>query len=445
MTETRSPTPASLLAETPLRALVRLAAPTTAVMGVAALQQVLHTYFVSHLGAVAIAAVSLIFPIILILTTVIGGGIGAGIASAVARALGAGEAGEARHVAEHSFVLTLGMAALFTAGMLVFERPIFAAMGGRGEVLETALDVGRILFAGLVVTFFVGTCDSILRGAGNVRIPAICSTISLGLQILLTPLLMFTLGWGIQGAPAATIAGQAIGILPRLPHLFGRKAVVRVRVWPRRLLSRPVAAILRVGVPASLGTLINYLGLIALTAIMARFGTAELAAYGLGSRFDFILMTICYGTGVAVLTLVGFASGAGRPELIRAYTRRAIFLLVSVITVPTVLLWIWPGIWLGLFTDDAAILAAGSRYFRVVGLAYPLLGVSMVLAFAFQAMGRPLMPLLVVALRMVVVISGAVWLTSVAGAGITAVFALVAITSAASTLLLAIAFLRTSP
>jgi len=438
-------TPAALLAEPPLRALLRLAAPTTAVMSVAALQQVLSTYFVSHLGSVAIAAVSLVLPITLILTTMVGGGIGSGISSAVARALGAGRVHEARQIAEHGFALTLGLAVLFTGGALLFERPLFSAMGGSGEVLEVALSVAQIVFAGLGVGFFVGTCDSILRGSGNVRLPAICSTLSLLSQMALTPVLMFGLGWGIRGAPAAVIFGQLIGVVPRLPHLFGARAAVRSRLWPRALHGASLAAILSVGVPASLGTLINYFGVIALTAVMARYGTAELAAYGLGSRFDFVLMTICYGTGVAVLTLVGMATGAGRPQLARAYARRAAATLVTVIALPTALLFLWPWLWLGLFTDDPAILAAGSRYFRIVGLTYPLTGISISVAFAFQGLGRALMPMLVSLLRMTVVVSGAILLAGYFGAGIGAVFTLVTATTAVSSTLLLTAFLRYRP
>jgi putative MATE family efflux protein len=360
----------------------------------------------------------------------------------VARALGAGRPAEAQHVAEHAFALTAVMAVVLTASMLALERPIFRAMGASGEVLETALDVARILFGGLIVGFFVGTCDSVLRGAGNVRIPAMCATLSLVAQIALTPILMFALGWGIRGAPAATIAGQLIGAVPRLPHLFGRGAAVRARLWPGVVRAAPLAAILRVGVPASLGTLINYLGMIALTGVMARFGTAELAAYGLCSRFDFVLLTICYGTGIAVLTLVGFASGAGRPQLVRAYARRAVLLLATVIAVPTVLLWCWPQLWLGLFTDDAAILATGQRYFRIIGLTYPLMGISMTLAFAFQGIGRALMPLVIGALRVTVIVAGAVWLTAGLAAGFTSVFVLVSAASFAATALLGAAFLR---
>src|SRR3989441_12991392 len=93
------PRPEHLLAASPLRAIVRLAAPTTLVMLIAATSNVLYTYYVSRLGADAIAAVSLVFPISLLAITAMAGGIGAGAASAVARALGAGRRHDAAALA----------------------------------------------------------------------------------------------------------------------------------------------------------------------------------------------------------------------------------------------------------------------------------------------------------------------------------------------------------
>jgi putative MATE family efflux protein len=304
--------------------------------------------------------------------------------------------------------------------------------------------VAQVFFAGLVVPFTVSTCDSVLRGAGNVRTPAICSTLSIVLQILLTPVFMFSLGWGIRGAPAATVAGQLIGVVPRLPFLFGRRAALRLRFVPHSLRGEPLAEILRVGIPASLGTLINYLGAVALTAVMARLGTAELAAYGLGSRFDFVMLTIAYGTGVAVLTLVGFAAGANKPELASGFARRGAFLMMAVLAPPAALLWLWPGLWLGLFTEDPAVHAAGSLYFRVLAITYPLMGMSMTLAFAFQGVGRALVPLMIGIARVIAIVVGASLLMLGFDAGMRGVLFLVAATSVASSAVLASIFFRSS-
>jgi MATE family, multidrug efflux pump len=429
-----------MLAERPLRALLRLAAPTTGVMSIAALSNVLNTYFVSRLGSEAIAAVSLVFPVALILTTLIGGGIGAGVSSAVARALGAGKSEDANAVAEHAFALTVFLGVVLSIALAVGAAGIFRLMGAKGEVLDDASAFSHVLFGGLLITFFVGTCDSVLRGEGNVRVPAMWSTLSLVSQIVLTPLFMFTFGLGIRGAPAATLTGQLIGLGPRLRHIFSGKAVLRPRLLPRALRVAPLAGILRVGIPATLGTLVNYLGMMVLTTVMARFGTAELAAFGLCSRLDFLLLTVCYGTGVAVLTLVGFAAGAGRSDLVAGYTRRAVLLMAGTISVPAVVLWLEPQVWFGLFTQDGAIAAVGSAYFRIIAPTYPFLAMSMMLAFAFQGIGRATLPLATMSLRVTLVVVGALVLPWWLGLGVNAVFALMAAVQCLSAGLLSLVF-----
>jgi Na+-driven multidrug efflux pump len=273
-------------------------------------------------------------------------------------------------------------------------------------------------------------------------VPAICSSLSLGMQIVLTPLFMFTLGMGLAGAPAATLTGQLIGLGPRLPHVLGRRGLLRPRIWPRRMRAAPLAGILRVGVPASLGTIVNYVGMMVLTIVMTRLGTAELAAFGLGSRFDFVLLTLCYGTGVAVLTLVGFASGARRLELVRAFARHAIVVMTLAVGALSAVLFVAPDVWFGLFTDDPAIRGLGRTYFRIVGLSYPPLVFSMTLAFAFQGLGRGFLPLSVLSLRVAVVVIGALVLTGVWGAGMAPVLWLIPAAQVLSAILLAIAFFR---
>jgi len=432
----------ALLAQEPAAAVARLAAPTTAVMGVAAIWNVLHTYFMSYLGSEAIAAVSLVFPVALIVTTLMGGGIGAGVSSAVARTLGSSDAGSTAALIQHAFLLTACLAFLLSAGLVWGAPRIFGAMGGRGAVAERATEFARILFSGLPVTFLAATCDSVLRGEGNVRVPAVWSAVSLLLQIALTPLCMFALGWGIAGAAAAVIAGQAIGLGPRAWYVLGPTALVPLRWSALAVRAAALEEILRVGLPASLGTLLNYAAITALTAVVSRSGTAELAAYGLGSRLDFMLLTLSYGTSVAVLTLVGFASSAGRRQRVVQYTAMGVALVASVLAVAGLSVAWEPRLWLGLFTDDARIVAVGAAYFRSVGLTYPLAGCAMVLAFAFHGLGRALVPLAVVAVRAAGVVGAAVLLTRYPGLGPVAVFVAIAAGNCISAASLALLFAR---
>ena len=434
--------PASLLAEPPLRTIVRLATPTTLVMLLASTANVLYTYFVSRLGTDAIAAVSLVLPISLLLTTAMNGGLGAGAASAVARALGAGQRREAARLAEHAVVLAIVLGVVVALGVLVAAPVVFTGLGGRGSVLDGAVTFARVLFGGAVITFTIGMLDSVMRGEGNVRIPSIWSSVSLALQIVLTPLLMFGAGLGLVGAPLAMLSGQLVAVLPRAMHVYGGHGVVQPHVRPRGLAPGPLVEILRVGIPAALSTTIVYIGVMVLTGIMARLGEEHLAAYGLGTRLDFLLLSFAYGFGAAVLTMVGLATGARRPELARRYVWRAGLIIVAIVSVPAAILCWRPTLWLGLFTTDPAIQEVGAHYFRVIGPSYPLLGIAMVTSFAFQALGRATLPLVWMVIRVTGVLVAALVCTRRYGLGDDAVFAVVAIGNAASAVVMVGLFAR---
>jgi len=159
---------------------------------------------------------------------------------------------------------------------------------------------------------------------------------------------------------------------------------------------------------------------------VTRLGEADLAAYGLGTRLDFLLMSFGYGFGAAVLTLVGMATGARRLDRARAFVTRAAAITVVLLAVPGLLLCWRPALWLGLFTDDAGIHAVGAQYFRIIGPSYPFLGISMVIAFAFQGLGRATIPLAWMIVRVAGVLAAAVVCTQGLGLGERAVFTSIA-------------------
>ena len=426
-----------------MRAVLALATPTTFVMLVSTATNVLYTYYVSRLGADAIAAVSLVFPIALLVGTTMTGGLGSGATSGIARALGAGHAARAVAIAEHALAIA-AVAGLVLAAIVGLGGPwIFALMGGTGAVRDAAVEFARLVFGGAVVTFSGAMLDSVLRGEGNVRVPSIWSSVSLGLQIVLTPLCMFAAGFGLAGAAIALIGSQAIALVPRARYVFGGRGVLRPRPWPARLQGAPLREILRVGVPASLSTIVNYLGLMVLTSVVARLGTAHLAAYGLCTRFDFMLMSFAYGFAVAVLTLVGLTTGAQRPDRARLYVLRAGICIVALISAPAAVLWWMPGLWIDLFTNDPAVHDVGAAYFRLVGPSYPFVAVSMVLSFAFQGLGRATVPLAWLVVRVVGVLVAAIVCTRWLGLDAPAVFAAIATGNVLSAVVMTALFVAT--
>ena len=424
---TTSAAPDRLLAEPPLRAVVRLAAPTTMVMAVSAVSNVVYTIYVSRIGVDAIGAVSLVFPVSLLALTSMGGGVGAGAASAIARAHGAGRTAAAAELAGEALLLCVMLGVGFGLATLVGAPALFRLMGATGAVHEGATLFARVLFGGVAITFFSMMLDSVLRGEGNVRVPATWSVVSLLLQMVITPVFMFTLGLGLVGGALAMLACHLACIPPRLRWIFGGKSLVRptLRITETRLA--PMREILRVGIPAAASTSINNIALMTLTAVVARLGEKDLAAYGLGTRLDFVLMSFAYGVSAGVLTLVGLATGARRSDRVRAFTLRGVTLAVGLLLVPGLLFYWRPGLWLGMFTDDADVHAIGGLYFRIVGPTYPLLGITMVIAFAFQGIGRATLPLVLTIVRVACVLVGAVVCTQHFGLGERAVFVCIAV------------------
>ncbi len=432
--------PSHLLDIPPLAAVARLAAPTTLVMAVSAVSNVVYTYFVSRLGVDAIGAISLVFPVSLLAITAMGGGIGAGATSAIARALGAGARADAATLGGQALVLALLLGWGFGIVAWIGVDPLFRVMGASGAIHDGAVVFARVLFGGVFITYVGMMLDSVMRAEGNVRVPATWATTSLLLQMAVTPLFMFRFGWGLVGGALAMLTCQALAIVPRLLWVFGGRGVVRpvFRIGPHGLA--PLREIVRVGIPAALSTSINNVGLMVLTGVVARLGAADLAAYGLGTRLDFVLMSFGYGVGAGVLTLVGLATGAARPDRVRAFVVRGTAIAGVLLSVPGLLVWWRPSLWLGIFTDDPAIHEIGTLYFRTIGPSYPFLGVSMVIAFAFQGLGRATVPLVVMVLRVVAVLVAAIVCTRTFGLGEQAVFLVIALGNVAGACVLTALF-----
>jgi Na+-driven multidrug efflux pump len=210
---------------------------------------------------------------------------------------------------------------------------------------------------------------------------------------------------------------------------------VRPRLFPREIRAQPIRDILRVGVPASLATLANYVGLLLLTAVVARYGTHEIAAFGLGTRLDFLILTLAFGIGSAVLTLVGLAAGAKDLPRVWQLLSRALAIVAAMLIAMAVPLGWKPSLWLGIFTDDPDILAVGSRYLRILAPSYPFLGMSMACSFTYQGVGRAMFPLVLVVTRTLVVVTAAMTLASL-GAPVWSIFLVRALGNVASSLIL---------
>jgi putative MATE family efflux protein len=420
-----------LLLDGPIvQTLLRLAAPNVVVMAVQAAVSAGEAYFLGWLGADALAGVSLAFPLIMLMQTMSAGGMGGGVSSAVARALGAGRRGDANALVFHALVIAIVMGTGFAGALLLGGRVLYGAMGGTGGALAAALTYSNIVFGGAIAVWLFNTLASVVRGTGNMLLPASVVVVGATLTLGLSPALIF--GWGpvprlgIAGAAAALVAYYAAGSLVLLAYLLSGRSLVRLSLAGVRLRRRLFGEILRVGAPSLVNNVQTNLTVVLLTGLVGPFGTTALAGYGMGARLEYLQIPLVFGFGSALVTMVGTNIGAGR----RARAERIAWIGAGLAAALTEGIGLGaalaPRAWLGLFSADPEVLQAGATYLRIVGPVYGFFGLGLALYFASQGAGRLLWPVLAGFSRLVVASVGGGLAIHWFGGGLTALFAVMA-------------------
>ncbi|MEC3909167.1 MATE family efflux transporter [Sphingobium sp. CR2-8] len=372
---------------------------------------VAEVFYISRLGTQALAGASLVFPFYMLMTTMSAGGLGSGVSSAVARAMGSGRTQDVPRIFAHAVIAALAVGLCFTAIMLTTGPWIYHALGGRGEALAAALRYSNIIFAGVACLWVSNLLGSAFRGIGNAMLPARISLIGAAFMIPASPALIFGAGpipaMGIAGAGLAVVIYQA-GATLALLHSWRKseRGSGGIDFRPKRSI---FVDIFRVGVPSSLNALQQSMMSVVLTGLAARFGVGALAAYGIASRLDSMMVPVLFGLASAVLTMVGMNVGAGNVVRAKRITWTGAGVGMVLTGIPGILFAIWPHIWLGLFSSEQAVLAEGTAYLRITGPFYPLMALAFILSFAAQGAGHSFWPAIAVTARLVSV-AGVGWI-----------------------------------
>src|SRR6266496_4848870 len=249
---------ATLLEGPIAKQLLALSWPVLVVLALQTFVGVAETYFVSFLGTDALAGVALVFPVFMLMTMMSNGGIGGGVSSAVARAIGAGRRHDAQALAMHAVVVGSVFGAIFTIGVWAGGPALFTLMGGQGDTLANALLYANVLFLAAIPGWISNLLASALRGAGDVRVPAIVTAGGAVITLALSPLFIFGWGWvprmGVAGAGLALICFNVGSVL--VLALYMRSSRSPIRLAQARLEWRLFEDILKVGLLSAIGTVV---------------------------------------------------------------------------------------------------------------------------------------------------------------------------------------------
>jgi Na+-driven multidrug efflux pump len=283
-----------------------------------------------------------------------------------------------------------------------------------------------VVFAGAVLLWLFNSLGNVIRGTGNMAVPAIVVCAGAVALIPLSPCLI--LGWGpfprlgIAGGAVAVLVYYAAGSLALAWYLWSGRSVLRPSFRGFRFRWPLFREILRVGVVAALITLQTNITIAIATGYIGRFGSAAIAGYGTGSRLEYLLVPIVFGLGGPLVAMVGTNIGAGqrRRGLRIAWLGAAI--AAGITETVGLAAAAFPRAWLSLFDTDPAMLDAGTRYLHTVGPLYGLFGLGMALYFASQGAGRLLWPFVANLARLAIAAAGG-WLALRWSGSMTLVFA----------------------
>jgi putative MATE family efflux protein len=350
---------------------------------------VVDVFFVSRLGADAVATVGLTESM-MILVYSLAMGLGIGATATVARRIGERDAEGAAHAAAQA--LLLGLIVSMVLGILgvVLAPTLLRMMGGSPAVIANAAFM-QVMLGGNATVLLLFLINAIFRGAGDAAIAMRVLWLANWINIVLGPLLIFGIGpfpeLGVVGAAVATNIGRGTGALYAISRLFRPGA--RVHVAPRHFVFDPklMWQMIRLSGSGTFQILIGTASWIGLIRVISSFGSAALAGYTIGMRVIIFALLPSWGLSNAAATMVGQALGAKKPERAeRAVWLAARYNLVFLGIVGLLFVLLARAI-VSLFTAEVAVASYAVDCLRIVALGFLFYAYGMVITSSFNGAG----------------------------------------------------------
>jgi len=387
--------------DNPAKSMWRLAIPIIAGMGIQTLYTIVDMIFIGRLGGDAIAAVAFNMPIFFFVMG-LSFGLGSGVTASIARFIGSDDKVNADNAAEHAVVIAFVISALLTTLGLLYGSSILAYIGCTPEVLENAWEYLKVSCYGLSFGIFSAFFRSILAGEGDMKLPMIVAVLGTVFNIILDPIFIFTLDFGVAGAAWATTISQIIVFFIFVFMLFVKKhSYVKFKLRdfsPSKFILRDIV---KVGIPASISMVVMSLGQLVFNKILVNFSTDAVAAYQVGGRIDMIVFLPIMGIASALTTMVGMFYGAKETEKIRFITKYGISRAVIITSFGAIFLYLLAPNVVSVFTKEAIIESIAVSYLRNIAIIFPFIAVGLTIGRILQGIGLGMPSLIITIIRVI--------------------------------------------
>lgn len=359
--------------------------------------------YIGKVGTNELAAIGFTFPLVMILQG-ISMGLGIGASSVVARTIGLGDKEKARRLITHSFVLVFILILVFATLAYRNLQPFFELLGAKDVILNQAVDYMRLWLVGLPFFTVALVGSTLMRAMGDAVTPGYLMAVGSGLHVVIAPFFIF----GLFGAPEMGLSGAALSFV--LARSVSFIMYTYMMVFRDKLLyfgmSGFVASsrdILHVGLPAIASNLIAPVSMTVITRLLASHGSVVVAGYGVASRIESLVVIIVWAMSMSVSPFVGQNWGAGHFDRVKQALRLANGFAMGWGVFAYTFLFFAAEFLVSMINEDSEVVSAAVSYLIIVPISIGFMGVMANSTSSFNALGRPVPPLIISILQMLIV------------------------------------------
>ena len=382
--------------------LLQLMIPAVVAQVVNLLYNIVDRIYIGHIegiGAAALTGVGLFAPILMLLNA-FAMLIGAGGAPRTAIALGQGNKNEAEKIIGNSFTMLLFFAVVLTAGFYVGAPALLRLFGASDATLPYAVAYGRIYILGSVFVLLVMGMNPFITTQGFAKISMLTTVIGAVINIILDPILIFGLGWGVRGAAVATVLSQAVGACWILKFLTGPKTILKLRKENLKVERNIILPVMGLGISTFVMLSTESLLSISFSSSLARYGgdVAVGAMTILSSIMQLQFMPV-QGIAQGAQPITSYNYGANNTERVKKTFR----VLLTVSLIYSVTLWLavmlLPQFFVSIFTPETAMIEFASKALRIYMAVAFMFGIQIACQMTFTALGNAISSIIVAVTR----------------------------------------------
>lgn len=395
--------------------IVKMTLPMLAALSGMLLFNLTDTYFIGQLGKEQLAALTFTFPVVLFFVS-LALGIGTGTSAVVSRAIGEGNQQKVQRLTTDSLILIFLVSLVGVLAGLISIDPLFAFLGASGQILEYIKEYMIIWYSGVILVMIPMVGNNAIRATGDTKTPSKIMMVAIVANIILDPILIFGLGpipaMGIKGAALATLFSRAITLIAAL-HILGYREKMISFIRPKfSEVLHSFSQVLKIGMPTAITRVLFPIGTGIITKMIAVYGVAAVAAFGIGSRIEILAITPFMALSSVVGPFVGQNAGANLFNRIKISVSGSFKFVVLFGIAAWFAISFSSEYLVALFNEDSEVVRIGIQYLWIAPSAFAFIGLNMISATVLNVLNRPIKSGLLSIVQMFVIYLPLAWALS---------------------------------